>query len=529
MQTAKYQDICAIWRDILTADTSNEYRYEAVRWLGRADRYFLLTNILHRKDAEHPWLYARCREVEAEPDDCLDLWARESYKSTIITFAGSIQEILNDPEITIGIFSHTKPTARKFLLQIKAELETNKELIELYPDVLYADPRNESVRWSEEKGLVVRRHGNPKESTIEAHGLVDGQPTGAHFGLLIYDDVVTLESVSTPDQVNKTTNAWALSDNLGARNYKGNIRKWHVGTRYSYADSYQYMLDKKILKPRIYPATDSGTVTGKPVFLTEEAWAKKISNQPMPILAAQMLQNPGAGNMAMFKREWLKYMDIRPSTLNVYVMTDPAGHKVGEDRTAIAVVGIDAQRNKWLLDGYNHKMSLRERWVAMRDLRKYWTNMPGVQLVKVGYERYGVDSDLDYFTEQMERERDHFEITVLSYPRDGTESKDSRVQRLEPAFRMGQFFLPMETDTETSNQARMKREGQSYRVFKPVRRVDENGNAYSLNERFISEYLTYPFSTWKDLIDITSRIYDIDPTVPVIIDDRALEPEAFID
>jgi hypothetical protein len=173
-----------------------QYGLAGKAWLGRNDRFYLLVRLLHRLDAIHPWLYARCRELEAKPDGHLDLWAREHYKSTLGTFAGIIQEIVINPEITIGVFSHTKPVARKFMLQIKQELEANKELQETYPEVFYSDPKNESSKWSEEKGIVVKRKSNPKEATVESHGLVDGQPTGAHFMLRVYDDVVTRESSS---------------------------------------------------------------------------------------------------------------------------------------------------------------------------------------------------------------------------------------------------------------------------------------------------------------------------------------------
>jgi len=183
---------------------------------GILDRFYLLTVLCKRVDAIHEWVYARTREVEEDPDNHLDLWAREHYKSTIITFAGVLQEILIDPEITVGIFSHTRPIAKAFLRQLKREMESNAELKAAYPDVLWPEPEGMAPTWSEDNGLVVRREGNPKESTVEAWGLVDGQPVSKHYALIVYDDIVTLSSVTTPEMIGKVTNAWELSRSLAA-------------------------------------------------------------------------------------------------------------------------------------------------------------------------------------------------------------------------------------------------------------------------------------------------------------------------
>ena len=511
--------------------TSDDWPAEDVATLGRIDRFFLLTHILKRSDAVHPWIYSRCREVERDPDGYLDLWSREHYKSTVITFAGVIQEILCNPEITIGIFSFNKPVARKFLRQVKYEFESNQTLKDLYPDILWADPKKESPRWSEDSGLVVKRKGNPKEATLEANGLVDGQPTGAHYLLRVYDDVVTVDSVTSPEMIHKTTEAWSLSDNLGARPEDGSLaRSWHIGTRYHFGDTYSTMIEMGAVKPRIYPATHDGTRDGRPVFLSEAVWEDKKKKQTSSVLAAQMLQNPAAGNNAIFQKDWLKFSDIRPATLNVYILCDPASSKKkGSDRTAIPVIGIDAAGNRWLLDGYHHRMSLSERYAAIKGLRKVWMNMPGVQLVRVGYERYGSTSDLEYFEEMMQRDKDAFEIVELAWPREGPGSKIDRVQRLEPYFRAGRFFLPAVAKDETKAQARVKAEGQPFRVYSPTMRMDEDKRLYSLNKNLLDEYLVFPFGVHDDLIDAISRIEDIDATPPVIIDERSLEPELFAD
>ena len=169
-----------------------------LRLLCQRDLYFLLRYGCGRKDLEHPWTFERCREVQTSPNGHLDLWAREHGKSSLITFGLTLLNILNDPEITVGIFSHTRPIAKAFLQQIRVEVEKNEQLKRWFPDIIWSDPAKQSPRWSLDDGLVFRRKGNTREPTLYASGLVDGMPTGFHFRLRVYDDVVTAASVTTP-------------------------------------------------------------------------------------------------------------------------------------------------------------------------------------------------------------------------------------------------------------------------------------------------------------------------------------------
>jgi predicted phage terminase large subunit-like protein len=244
---------------------------EALRELCRNDLFFLLTVACKRKDIDRDWLYERCREVEAKPDGQLDLWARDHYKSTLITFGKTIQDLLVNPELTVGIFSHTRPIAKGFLDQIKRELEANKFLQGLFPDALWEKPTTDAPRWSLDGGIILKRKTNPKEASIEAWGLVDGQPTGKHFTILVYDDMVTRESVTTAEQIKKVTSAWELSQNLGTQGG----RKRYIGTRYHANDTYRTMMDRGSVETRLHPATDNGKMDGTSVFLPQETLAEK--------------------------------------------------------------------------------------------------------------------------------------------------------------------------------------------------------------------------------------------------------------
>ena len=221
------------------------------------------------------WLYKRCQEIQTDPNGYLDVWAREHFKSTLITFAKTIQDILNDPEVTIGIFSFNRPIAKKFLIQIKTELQTNELLKWLYSDILWSDPirqsKKHSFKWSENEGITVKRRTNPKEATIEAWGLVDAQPTSKHFTGRIYDDVITIDSVSNPEMIKTVTERWEMSINLGQ---DGGWERY-IGTFYHYNDTYRTMIDRGAVKLRMYPCFHNGKENGVNVLQSKEYLMKK--------------------------------------------------------------------------------------------------------------------------------------------------------------------------------------------------------------------------------------------------------------
>jgi hypothetical protein len=498
-----------------------------IRTLGQLDRFYLGVFLCNRHDMLHPWIYERCREVEDHRDGRLDLWARFHYKSSIITFLGTIQEVLCNPNITIGLLSFSARQAKPFLRQIMQEFDSNEKLKELYKDILWEKPRLQAPKWAENEGICVRRFANPKEQTIEAHGLVDGQPTGRHFDLIIYDDVVVQESVTTPEQISKTTTQWELSLNLGSTH---SPRYQYAGTRYAYGDTYGTIMQRAAVKPRIHAATYSGTMDGDPVFLAKERWEEIKKTTSTYTVACQQLLDPIAGSDVAFKQDWWQEYEVRPYTMNVYMMCDPAHSKKKEsNRTAIAVVGVDANYNKYLLDGVCHRLSLSERWDSLKKLRIRWKRAPGIREVKVGYERYGAQADIEHFKEMMKIEGSSFPIYELNWVGGGgSQSKKDRIQRLEPDLKDGSFFFPYPTDKEklTSMQIDYKERKQEFLNSRKIVCKNEDGKLYDLSQWVKdNEYSLFP-SVHPDFLDALSRIYDMDAAPPMPRKGRTLEPEA---
>ena len=462
--------------------------YEMARELIRRDLFFLLRFACNRKDMEHPWLMARCKEVQEDPNGFIDLWARESYKSTTITFGKTLQDILasygdnplpewNGHQPTFGIFSHTRPIAKGFLRQIKREVENNEMLKKFFPDVIWENPNKSGQAWSEDSGLVFKRKNNPKEASIEAWGLVEGQPTGKHFDVCIYDDVVTMSSVNTADMIRKTLEAWEMSLNLAAGDYP--IRRY-VGTRYHFNDTYKTIMDRQAATPRIYPATDDGTPSGKPVLKSQEKIDELRRTLGPYTFSTQQLLNPLADETQSLKKEWLNFTPRSDGAgLNKYLIIDPASEKKrSSDYTVMMVVGLGADNNYYLLDFIRDRLNLLERGDAVFSLHRRWRPLG------VGYEGYGMQADIEHIKERQRQENYHFSIIKLS----GQMPKNDRIKRLIPSLAQSRWYLP---DS----------------MFK----TNYEGKTFDLVDVFINEeYLSFPVCVHDDMLDCLSRIVDED-------------------
>lgn len=447
------------------------------RDLIQSDLYYLLVRGCGRVDMVHPWVFKRVREVEADPDGYLDLWSREHFKSSTITFGLTIQNILNDPEVTFGIFSHTRPIAKAFLRQIMREFESNKVLHLCFPDVLWGQDTRAAPKWSEDDGIIVRRKSNPNEATIEAWGLVDGQPTSKHFKVLLYDDVVVGASVTTPEMIEKTMMRLEESYNLGQA---GGVRRF-VGTRWHFNDCYKTITDRKTVQLRCHPATDDGTETGNPVYWTRDVLVAKRRDMGPYTFATQILLNPRADAMQGFRREWLRHYKTAGDAKNMvkYVLVDSANAKRKEsDYTAMWVVGLGRDGNYYVLDMVRDRLNLTERTKRLFDLHAKWAPK------EVRYEKYGLMADIDHIKTTQDIDHYHFDIREVG----GQTPKDDRIKRLLPLFEQGRIYLPT-----------------SFHV------TDYQGETRDLVHDFIEdEYAAFPVSGHKDMLDSLSRIAEPD-------------------
>lgn len=367
------------------------------------DLFFIVFFILKIPIANCPFVVKSCREVEDGPKDyTLDLWAREHFKSSIITLAETLQFSLANQNSVTGIFSYVRPVAKKFLFTLKETFQKENILSDCFPDVVWRNCEKEAPLWSLDEGLILRRDSNRKEPTISAWGLTEGMPIGMHFDRRVYDDISTEDMADSVDMMEKVKTKFDSSQNLGT--FEGHHRV--IGTYYHHVDPLTYIRGIKTPEgsPRYFyrfkPGSDDGTATGRPVLVPQKRWDDlKLTRT----FNCQQLLDPSPLSDMKLNPDFLLPIERRmiPKNLYRFLLVDQAGDLAtakarsgaGLDSWAVGVLGVEPFTD----DIGQSKVFIEDLWITPASeseateqiVRMY---LRAGMIMGVGVERVGLSS-----------------------------------------------------------------------------------------------------------------------------------------
>lgn len=451
-------------------------KFKALRSLHFFDKYVLGYKDMTSIDDFHGEL---CRHVQKKAHHkVLVLEPRGSLKSSCITIGYSLQSIVKDPNVRILICSEEFLTAKKFLSEIRGQIEKNEVFKSLFGDLKGLD------KWTESEIIVRTRTRERKEPTVTCAGL-DVTKVGLHYDIIIVDDPHSEKNITTADQIDKVKKWFKLLLSLLDPGGKLIVigTRWHYGDLFGWLIEQERVREEESLKPRfqiLVKKAFNGPIAalreGKYDLESDFLWPNRLSpeflvdtlmDQGPYIFSCQYLNEPVDDESAVFKKSWLRfYGDEPPKGLRIYGAVDPMRDEEGRDYAVIATVGIDSSWNSHILE------IRRGKWDENDTIDQIFRSHSRWKHIKIGFE--STAWQLSYYKfMKAEMGRRKMRIPIFPLQPSTKLSKRMRIRSMVPYWASGLFLLP----------------GQNY--------LDLKGNMAIL----VDELLRYPLVNNEDCID----------------------------
>lgn len=440
---------------------------------------------------DDPYVFDLCREVQQEIEarelNPAHIHPRETFKSELINRGPTIWLTLKDTSMTTCMLTFkVDAMGENMFLRVKLELEQNGVLLAHWPDVLSRDTKNYPL-WTN-SALTVLREPGPAEPSISIHSL-SNQPTSAHFRRIVYDDTTIKQTVESRPVVVKTVDDIRHSTALGT----GDTLRVHIGTIWD-ANDPNMELSREGYFSKWNP-TSCWRADGSPVLHSARFWREWEKGLGEYIASAQLHNRPIAKGRQVFKQEWLdqSYYQREPKAERegkpVVFLLD-LSYGIGEDYTALSVIGLGADRHRYHLDLYREKMLLAEVWDLLFAAARKWR--PALLLIQF-------PDELQTIQAEMERRAFRFRIAVVP-PVARQRDKEARIQALQGAFMRGEHHFPAKgfghgsrADNRDTFQQYYDEE---YRFWTPAKRSTLNDDMLDamawIEQPEVAELLTYP-------------------------------------
>ena len=243
-------------RNSETANLSDEDFLELEKIYCETNLKYLCEKILHFGD------WDKCHDKLADflknskKKFKLILMPRGHLKSSVVTIALSVQEILKNPDTSILLCNAILGNAQKFLSEIKEYLSPKTDLQKLYG-------KFDTVLWNQSEVTISQRKKPNKTPTISTAG-IETALASQHYKKIIADDLINRQTISTQEQLTKVIKFY--SDCLDLLEPDGELIV--IGTRWHDGDLYGELIRREKEKFDIYEAsaTETGKIGGQVIF-----------------------------------------------------------------------------------------------------------------------------------------------------------------------------------------------------------------------------------------------------------------------
>lgn len=232
---------------------------------------------------------------------------RDCFKTTGCTVGGTIDGLVENPNLRYLIAAHSHQYATEILSEIKWQFEFNEELIKEVGDVV-GGAKN---KWAEDAITFATRTVVKKEPTIATCGL-DNPKVGGHYDRIIIDDLHTSENL-TPKLLRKARTFVRLL--LPVLEPGGVLfivgTRWHHEDIFGWLDELNENLEKTGHKDEMFETMVRGCYDGPgglyfPTRLTESFLESQRLAMTDKEFACQYLNKPISDAAALFAPSLIK-------------------------------------------------------------------------------------------------------------------------------------------------------------------------------------------------------------------------------